>query len=434
MDLARLAIILTFSGYAQMMEPSDQNPATRAMISGMNETYRGGARGLVIGEIHNDRLLPQLVGSALKDMKAQGVNTLYVEYVPSDRADQLNKALSGDSDARLAIRGHIERGFGGYGGGQERYDLIAAAHQAGMRVVPIDLPSGQMYRDHDYMNPEAALDEKRLPASDPHIASTVQAADDGGRFIVMIGAAHTYKAPGREGVKDDIGMVMSRDGGLDARLNAMGIPTRSMDTQFACSASVVISGPNDATQSDYGITLPVDGRAFEGVYSAHFLRGGLDVLTDGYREILSSATDPDLRADVNSAMRAVDNFRAAMYDDPQAQTLGEAGMEIYATGASVLDRMGMDHQDIKPMMVKHLEDIDSWVGRGESLVQIEQSIRTSVLDNRSSWNGEAPFAENDGLRSAFHKSANGLLDAPAGANIQPPAPPRLDLRSSPGFG
>jgi hypothetical protein len=194
----------------------------------IRDAHATGARGFVIGEDHDHVGLVKSISDELKRLKQEiGLTTLYVEYVSSDNGALLEKSLQGDEKSQALLRSEFEIGWS-YGRGyqddsalpaQARYDLLFAGRDAGVRVIGIDTEG----KDHS----KRFAEESRTYSADPHMTENIRQNDDGNPFIVMVGKAHVYDANLPEDTPN-WGYGVTREGGVDARLNAAGIPTVSI--------------------------------------------------------------------------------------------------------------------------------------------------------------------------------------------------------------
>ncbi|MCB1784201.1 MAG: hypothetical protein KDI13_09410 [Alphaproteobacteria bacterium] len=280
----------------------------------MAQERQSGVRGFVIGEDHADNILPEKIASQLSGYRQEGITTFYVEHFSSSEKGLLERAFAGDKDAQIDARAIIEASFHYNGTAQAHYDLIMAAHQEGMRVVPIDLPKGEIHTYYDYMTqwPEK-MTEQRLMLSDPHMAGVIHENDDGQGFFVLIGKRHTYES-GLGGVED--GFELNPEGGLEALLSGSGIPARSIDT-------------TDSAHADHVVLVPADTRPIVPVNQALNFRGRLEILSSMYESMAEECVSDDLNAGLDRAVETAQALKAGLNASAPAEKLETLAYAAY---------------------------------------------------------------------------------------------------------
>lgn len=217
----------------------------------MKELREGGQRGFVIGDNHDQLSTPVYLRDNMDRFKEMGINKLYVEF-----NDDIKPMLGALSDPKAAgeLRDHLSATMAPLHplAGEAQYEMIMAAHEAGLKVVPID-------KDNS-----GAFSPERLEKADKAMAEAVR-ADDNGKdgYLVVVGAGHTYGANlGLSCIDNKTGefygadktqckpddKYLSPQGGIDAQL---GIP--SIDVLPEAGPTAVF---NNKAKSDYTLRLP----------------------------------------------------------------------------------------------------------------------------------------------------------------------------------
>lgn len=196
--------------------------AAEKILDQVSDILAGPQRGIVFGDEHSRLSFPVFMRDNADRMKEMGVSTIYVEFDTS--LMPLITAAKDDPKAAQELRDHLSASMQQMGplAGQAHYEMIMAAHAAGMRVVPISdsHTSGQ----------------GRLVDGDARFEEEIRKHDDGGRYIVSVGSAHSYAAHTGLHCMDMNGELhgatpdscgpgdrpASQLGGIDARL---GIPS-----------------------------------------------------------------------------------------------------------------------------------------------------------------------------------------------------------------
>lgn len=217
----------------------------------MQELRASGQRGFVIGDNHDQLSTPVYLRDNMARLKEMGINKLYVEF--NDDIKPMLAALS-TPKAQDELRDHLSATMAPLHplAGQAQYEMIRAAHEAGLKVVPID-------KDNS-----GAFSPERLEKADKAMAEAVR-ADDNGKdgYLVVVGTGHTYAANlGLSCIDNKTGAFYGADksqckpddkylspqGGLDAQL---GIP--SIDVLPEAGPLAVF---NNTAKSDYSLRLP----------------------------------------------------------------------------------------------------------------------------------------------------------------------------------
>lgn len=225
-----------------------------------------GARLFVLGENHASIETPDYIREDLHGLKADGVTTLYIE-LHADLQPLLDKALSGDCDAQRELRNQYEQywGHGGVWGAQSRYDLLFEANQAGIKVRFVDLVQDQdrLHRENHGFDDEDGPMAARLALGDAVISHHIRRMDDGGKAVLLIGRAHTYR-PQPEGhietvtgADEPVHFYQSAHGGVEQRLSDAGIKAASIDFFYDDTQPAGEMGKLDSGEADYRINLPV---------------------------------------------------------------------------------------------------------------------------------------------------------------------------------
>lgn len=186
-----------------------------------------GQRGFIFGESHEDVEIIKSFAAEFKDIRKQGVSTIYVEYIPAEKQRLLSNALNGDEKSQKELRAMFEASWAySHEAAQERYNAIFAAHKYGMRVVAVDTAYSQSAASHEHLWGTTS-DQVSAGA---HISRHIQDNDDGKAFIVLVGKAQKYAAnvPDQSSPFDTGRLKRNSFGGLKARLSAQGIAVVSI--------------------------------------------------------------------------------------------------------------------------------------------------------------------------------------------------------------
>jgi len=207
-----------------------------------SQQVNGGARGLLLGEEHTSVGLPQLVSKNAKALKQQAnFSTLYVEYYSGNQQHQLDRALRGEAKAQRELHADFTARAKTTEGAQARYNLMYAAHRAGMRVLAFDTSVASF---PIYLTPQGELTQMRMTLGDAYMSQTIRKHDDGRPFIAIMGQLHNAMTPeaSRLGAPSLLGThsamdVPSPQAGVPQRLSRMGISTSVLDLSDVASVN-----------------------------------------------------------------------------------------------------------------------------------------------------------------------------------------------------
>lgn len=149
-------------------------------------------RGIFVGEWHVDGMAPAFLSSYMRQLKAQGVTTLYLEYDPYD-----TQARNGGTKCAInRAKSHRESPV------ITNFDMtIFVANQIGLRVIGYDdatLAARNHYMrtgDGSKITSNEAIDRRNRFG-----AEMIERTWDGKKFVILGGAAHSgthdYPGPG----------------------------------------------------------------------------------------------------------------------------------------------------------------------------------------------------------------------------------------------
>lgn len=207
--------------------PVQSNDLTRFI----HQQIGNGIRGIGVGESHDSVAMPEEILRSLSAFKKDGGSTIYVEWLPNENQNLLDRVARGDQAAMRSLREIFEYTWGAsHETAQIRYDFIRQAQDMGLRVIGIDVPVGDTYRFQSF-SPKSSADRDRLIVADPYMTDIIRRNDDGRPFMFIVGMFHTMAAQHvREARKESNNLMRySAKGGVNARLKAIGIPVTAID-------------------------------------------------------------------------------------------------------------------------------------------------------------------------------------------------------------
>ncbi len=162
-----------------------------------------GDSGLVIGEAHNCVASKRVLIENMKDLKSAGVTTLFMEHLCSDShgkdlADYLSAPKGTPMPKRLEIYLDTQtREQGGIGGKPSKYgfkELVQAAKEAGINVIPVDTAATYATSTSD--------GNARYKAMNYYAAEKIRLTQPQGKWIAFVGSGHAARCEGVPGLSE----------------------------------------------------------------------------------------------------------------------------------------------------------------------------------------------------------------------------------------
>ena len=176
--------------------------------------------GVILGEAHSCSASKRLLVKHMDELKRQGVSTLFLEHLCADSHgsaldDYLRAPAGSPMPARLAAYLKLQdRGNTAFGQAPSRYgfvDLVKAAKDAGIKVVPLDTAATYSASEQD--------GDLRIRVMNFYAAERIRLEEPPGKWVAFVGSAHATRYQGVPGLDELTGTrsLIVDDFGSDKR-------------------------------------------------------------------------------------------------------------------------------------------------------------------------------------------------------------------------
>jgi len=232
-----------------MSEPSSPLPPAQALGSFIRAQLAEGMQGIVVGEDHRLLNLPRELAAQMASFKQAGINTFFTEHVPANQQPLLDAALAGKPEAQRELYSYMLGNWHTDEAATARYNLLFAAHDAGIKVVGVNTSDSG---EHMMIDPHMGATDMRMTMGDAYMTREILKHRGNAPFLFLVGADHV-------GDSGQNRIFRSALGSIDTRLRAEGIPTASFVTVIGApdTPDLVVEGnPDDRVFSLFTAEQP----------------------------------------------------------------------------------------------------------------------------------------------------------------------------------
>lgn len=275
----------------------------RHLADYIDHQIKAGVKGFVVGEEHTSTSLPQLLNDYMSGFRQSGIKTLFVEHVPADRQQMLDNALAGDAAAQRELYTHMVGNWYTDEAATARYDMMFAAHAAGIRVVGIDTSA---HSEHLMRKGHSSINDMRYTMGDAYMAREIAREYKDEPFMVLAGAGHVAIAAG-EGFRDSL------LGSIDTRLNAGGIRSVGILANNGFEHIPDFSFTAfDGADAVVSLSIPDERKAGTGFNNTYARLGsGLAYMRGNFTHLVQESGQNAKPGDLHNLQQHLDNASAA---------------------------------------------------------------------------------------------------------------------------